>query len=275
MFPKASCSAQGQSSEGDTEAYDFDGQENEIARVYVNHEDGALDFAIASAWQGRLLTLRELDSGHDGTVNARDAYRYNGLLVDVWSEDTDGDGVYDAIYQYSYAPNGSGRVTGVTRDDGGDGSVNATYTYTLDDAGHVTDLSLDDGNDGSVDTRWTQVIAINEASETVYDQVMDVGDDGVPDRLLTYVLDRQSRFTFESSDSDADGVLNWQSTWSYDDAGLLSLYSYSAYLPDGAANYEVQTTYQYDVWGRVLQSVERISTTPDPYVWDWIWICST
>ena len=271
LFPRASCSAQGQSSEGDSEAYDFDDRENEIQRIYTDHADASANFAYASAWQARLLTLREFDAGADGSVNARDAYQYNGVLVDVWSEDTDGDGVYDAIYQYAY--DDADRVTGVTRDDGDDGSIDGAYRYTLDDAGHVTELVFDEGNDGSVDTRWTQVIAINDAGETVYDQVMDVGDDGIADRFLTYVLDRQSRFTYEASDSEADGVVNWLATWSYDESELLSLYNYAAYVADGAVDYAVQTTYQYDAWGRELQSEARSSNTAEPYVWEWTWTC--
>jgi hypothetical protein len=271
LFPRASCSAQGQSSEGDSEAYDFDDRENEIQRIYTDHADASANFAYASAWQARLLTLREFDAGADGSVNARDAYQYNGVLVDVWSEDTDGDGVYDAVYQYAY--DDADRVTGVTRDDGDDGSIDGAYRYTLDAAGHVTELVFDEGNDGSVDTRWTQVIVINDAGETVYDQVMDVGDDGIADRLLTYVLDRQSRFTYEASDSEADGVVNWLATWSYDESELLSLYNYAAYLPDGAVDYAVQTSYEYDPWGREVQSEARSSSSALPFVWVWSWTC--
>jgi hypothetical protein len=273
LFPRASCSARGRSSDGDAEDYDFDDRENEVWRVYTDHEDSSADFAYTSTWQERLLTLRELDAGHDGSVNARDAYRYTGVRVDVWSEDTDGDGVYDAIYHYAY--DGAGRVIGVTRDDGDDGSVDAVYTYTLDDAGHVTELVLDEGNNGSVDTRWTQVIAVNDAGETTYDQTMDVGDDGVPDRFLTYVLNRESLFTYEAADTEADGVLNWLATWSYDDAGLLARSSYAAYLPDGADDYDVQTSYVYDAWGRELRSEALSSSSAVPSVWEWTWTCGS
>lgn len=267
-FPMADCTARATGTDGASWDYRYDALENEIAASFRDPADPDADVDVRSTWSRRLLVRQERDDGADGHVDHAEAYTYDGTRVATWWVDEDGDGAPEQVYAYRY--DDAGQVVGVDRDDGGDGTIDGVYAYMLDDGGHVLELTLDDGPDGVVDTRWTQDVRADGAGHTLYDQVRDDGDDGVPDRFLHYAFDASKRFVYTYADEDADGALDAGTTWAYGVDGGPDVTSATVWVADGAS--QTVTVRAYDTWGR--DALTRITASDaDPYTWTWAWAC--
>ena len=103
------------------------------------------------------------------------------VLQGTTSYDTNGDGIADSIYTYTYDSNGN-RLT-VSSDTNGDGTAESIYTYTYDSNGNQLTFSYDGNADGIADSISSYTYDSNGNQLTSSN---DSNADGITDRITTY-----------------------------------------------------------------------------------------
>ncbi len=207
------------------------------------------------------------DLGNNGTVDAREAWSWNGDEEATYAQDYDGADPWDTIWTFAY--DGAGVETGFTRDDGGDGTPDSAVAYTYDADGHWIGATEDDGLDGTIDTRWVQVVTVDDAGNTVFAGTEDYDDDGMIDATWTQTYDAADHELAWARDDDNNGVPDSSETWTYD-ADLLTTSSFTEYYSDGSPYLEDVAS--YDAWGRWVGDSEKSGS--DSVIWTAVWTCS-
>jgi len=108
--------------------------------------------------------------------------------VSLWTRDTNGDGVVDEEYAYSYHPTGIASKWTVRWDGQGTGTLSSTFEERYDILGRVIEATYDWNNDGINDevTTWTY-----GPSPLAYPirVAVDQNGDGTADFVRLYVVD--------------------------------------------------------------------------------------
>ena len=136
------------------------------------------------------------------------------VLQGTTSYDTNGDGIADSIYTYTYDSNGN-RLT-VSSDTNGDGTAESIYTYTHDSNGNLLTNSYDSNGDGTANYIGTYTYDSNGNQLT---SSYDTNGDGTAESIYTYTYDSNGNQLTFSYDGNADGIADSISSYTYDSNG--------------------------------------------------------
>ncbi len=139
----------------------------------------------------------------DGQLDQARHFEYDDaghLVRERW--DAHMDGVFEIVNSFVYDESGA-RVADVT-DFGGDGAVERRIVYQNDERGRPTIVAFDTRDDGSYETRIVHAYDGDlETSETT-----DFEADGLIDLVVTYRYDEMGRLLEERSESVPPGRLS-------------------------------------------------------------------
>ena len=187
------------------------------------------------------MTLSEVDTDGDGTVDHRRSYTYDGngylalIEYDGNADDTvsysfDADGnmtsyaTDNASYHLhqSFTYDANGNLTHVTQHlaDATADPRDSSWSYSYDANGNVTLYEGDTNADGTVDFRDSYSY---DAHGDLILHENDMGADGIADSRDSYSYDADGNLTLHEVDADADGAVESRESYSYDAGGNLTL----------------------------------------------------
>ena len=270
-----------QDGEIETYTYSYDSNGNLTKETYEEDDDGdgAIDYIDIYTYiydnNGNLIkVVEEEDDDGDGVIDEIDIYTYtydnNGNLIKVVEEeDDDGDGVIDEIdiYTYTYTYDNNGNILSRTSDYDGDGTAEYSYTNTYDSDGNLISetyisTSYDRNGDGQINEEDQETTTYNYTYDVDGDLIKttyDYDNDGVVDRITTFIYDTNKNILSETSGSDSNGdgeidEVKSTYTYAYDADGNLieeSYKYYSDYSED--YNYFYTYSYAYDTNGNLIE----------------------
>lgn len=183
-------------------------------------------------------------SGQSGRFREQYTYTDDGQQL-TFSEDDDGDGIFDFIQESTY--NSAGLEIRREEKDS-NGTVTRRTVYTYDDAGNQLSYSDDADADGTADETisWTY-----DANGNLLSRTLDSDADGAADLINNYSYDENNRRIYSADDRDADGIDDRIHTFTYNAAGSILTDTYN--LVANGPGAESVARYTYDENNNLLE----------------------
>ncbi len=198
--------------------YDSDGNLTDWDCDYDN--DGKPDATFHAEYdeQGN-QTLAIQDENNDGITDDYEATSYNSRgQITRHEVDADSDGFPDEIEEFEY--DADGLLVGEQHDFDGEGQLQDVYTFTYDAHGKLTLRTFDEDGDGVIG----QIDSFEyDADGNVVHTQTDVPGSGVR-YVVELRYDSLGGLASVTSDSDGNGVVERNDTWTYDVDGRLLRY---------------------------------------------------
>lgn len=169
-------------------------------------------------------------------------------------QDTDGDGVYDAIITGQYDERG--HLASTAYDTDADGIVDASGTIRRDYDREGDPTRIENTSEGFLHNRHSIETRTYDALGAVVKITLDSDGDGVLDHenLVTYDLD--GNVVRASSDDDADGLVERMVMRTFTEGGLLV--EQTVFFGPGTGT---RSTYEYDATGRLTRNLSVDTST--------------
>lgn len=209
-------------------------------------EDGLL-FARDRAYDAYGYALSEQeDSDGDGIADVIELFTYDpmGNLL-LYEADEDGDGTIDVVQTYYLDADGD-RIEVEVSDGAGVIQERWLYSYDADDRRDHIDIDL--GDDGVTDQLYTYTWANPAPDESSFTFSWDDGVDGMADSIWSYEYDVDDNLIAYTSDEDGDGTVEWEYDYVYV-GGLRQTLDVSQYT-GGAWVADWHWDYTYDAQDR-------------------------
>ena len=197
--------------------YTYNSNDLKTHEYIDSNNDGQSDQVLISTYDDYHNLVRRQEQGGDGVDDAITDYTYDAdgnLTLEEY--DTNADGSANSTITRTY--DGNGYEISVEHDSDGDGVANRLVTITYDSNGCQLSYIVDTNGDGQINSDETFTC---DSDGNRLTHVQDTNGNGVTDVVENYTLNAYGQRTNLSKDSNNDGTIDLEVDYTFDNEGKL------------------------------------------------------